>query len=160
MNKATNYPKIRKTIGPLKRHDDSLAVDDTEKANMMNMFFSTVGQNVAIHLPTLPQHVSHQDISLLAVATVPIVSDIYLIIDEIKKKVLALKTKKSTGPDGISPKLPKLAGNAIVLPLKVLYTLSMNTGAVYHDWKKACLHPVYEKHDAAERGNYRPLSEL
>ena len=36
LNKAT-HPKIRNTIGPLKRHDDSLAVDDTEKANMMNM---------------------------------------------------------------------------------------------------------------------------
>ena len=84
MNKATNP----KTIGPLKRHDDSLAVDDTEKANMMNMFFSTVGQNLAMNFPALPQHVSHQD--PLAVATVPVVSDIYLTNDEIENGMMEL----------------------------------------------------------------------
>ena len=110
-----------------------------------------------MNFPTLPQHVSYQD--PLAVATVQVVSDIYSTNDEIEKKVLALKSKKSTGPDGISPKLLKLAGSAIVLPLKMLYTLSMTTVAVFHDWKKARLHPVYNKHDAAERGNYRHLRD-
>ena len=77
-----------------------------------------------------------------------------------KTKKSALKTKKSTGPDGISPKLLKLAGSAIVPPLTMLYTLSVNTSTVFHDWKKARLIPAHKKNDETDRGNYRPLSML
>ena len=44
LSKDTN-PKVRKKIGPLKRDDNSLAVKDTEKASLMNRFFSTIAEN-------------------------------------------------------------------------------------------------------------------
>ena len=40
LKKATN-PKVYKAIGPIKREDDSLAVLDDEKANLMNSYFAT-----------------------------------------------------------------------------------------------------------------------
>ena len=39
---ATN-PVRRNRIGPLKREDGSLAVNDTEKANLINDFFANIG---------------------------------------------------------------------------------------------------------------------
>ena len=45
LSKATN-PKVRKKIGPLKRDDNSLAVKDTEKASLMNSFFSTIAEKL------------------------------------------------------------------------------------------------------------------
>ena len=48
--KATN-PKIRKNIGLLKRDDNALALDDSEKACLMNSFFATVGQKLSDNLP-------------------------------------------------------------------------------------------------------------
>ena len=48
--KATN-PKIRKNIGPLKRDDNTLALDDSEKACLMNSFFATTGQKLSDNLP-------------------------------------------------------------------------------------------------------------
>ena len=45
LTKATN-PKVRKKIGPLKRDDNGLAVKDTEKARLMNCFFSTIAEKL------------------------------------------------------------------------------------------------------------------
>ena len=45
LSKATN-PKVRKKIGLLKRDDNSLAVKDTEKASLMNSFFSTIAEKL------------------------------------------------------------------------------------------------------------------
>ena len=36
-------PKARKTIGPVKRDDGTLALADQEKACIMNSYFTTVG---------------------------------------------------------------------------------------------------------------------
>ena len=52
LSKATN-PKARKPIGPLKRDDESLAVADKEKADLLNCFFATVGMKLA---DTISQH--------------------------------------------------------------------------------------------------------
>ena len=151
--KVTN-PKVRKSIGPLKRDDDSLTVDVEENDNLMNTFFATVGENLAKNLPTLPQPTNYQDVP--AVSTI---SSICLSNKEIEKKVASLKLTKSTGPDGISPKLLKMTGSAVVPPLTDLYTLSANTTSVFGDWKKARLNPVFKKYDKTER-SYRPLSML
>ena len=50
---ATN-PTRPKTIGPLKREDDSLALLDEEKAALMNSYFSTIGKKLAAELPPPP----------------------------------------------------------------------------------------------------------
>ena len=46
LSEATN-PKRRPLIGPLKRDDNTLAVRDEEKANLMNTFFTTVGASLS-----------------------------------------------------------------------------------------------------------------
>ena len=50
LKKATN-PTRPKTMGPLKREDDSLALLDEEKAALMNSYFSTIGEKLADELP-------------------------------------------------------------------------------------------------------------
>ena len=44
LSKANNH-KVTEKIGPLKRDDNSLAVKDTEKASLMNCFFSSIVRN-------------------------------------------------------------------------------------------------------------------
>ena len=46
LSEATN-PKRRPHIGQLKRDDNTLAVRDEEKANLMNTFFATVGASLS-----------------------------------------------------------------------------------------------------------------
>ena len=57
----------------------------------------------------------------------PRLTDAYVSKSLVADKIKALKTRKSTGPDNIPPKLLKLAGDAIVPSLLSLFRLSLNT---------------------------------
>lgn len=50
LRRATN-PKVRKNIGLLKREDDTLALDDAEKASLMNSYFAMIGPKLFNTLP-------------------------------------------------------------------------------------------------------------
>ena len=121
----------------------------------MNCFFYTIaeklnaGQLQAPHLLTSP-----------CSKPVPCISDIYLSSLDIDRKITLLKNNKATGPDGISPKLLKLAGTAVVGPLTCLFMQSIRECSVYNSWKVARLTPVFKKDDPTVVSNYRPLSLL
>ena len=53
INKATSRIAHKKSIGPLRRNDGSLALTDKEKAQLMNSYFATVGENLINTLPTI-----------------------------------------------------------------------------------------------------------
>ena len=76
-------PKVRKSIGPLRRKDKSIAVKDSEKANLMNEFFATVGSRLA----------EGYDQSLVPNPNpVPHISNISLSTNKIMKKLESLKS--------------------------------------------------------------------
>ena len=154
LSKATN-PKVRKKIGPLKRDDNSLAVKDTEKASLMNCFFSTIAEKLNAGQLQAPQPLTSP-----CSKPVPCISDINLSSLDIDRKITLLKNNKATGPDGISPKLLKLAGTAVVGPLTSLFMQSIRECRVYNNWKVARLTPVFKKGDPTVMSNYRPLSLL
>ena len=154
LSKATN-PKVRKKIGPLKRDDNSLAVKDTEKASLMNCFFSTIAEKL-----NAGQLQASQPLTSPCSKPVPCISDINLSSLDIDRKITLLKNNKATAPDGISPKLLKLAGTAVVGPLTSLFMQSIRECRVYNNWKVARLTPVFKKDDPTVMSNYRPLSLL
>ena len=154
LSKATN-PKVRKKIGPLKRDDNSLAVKVREKASLMNCFFSKTAQKLnAGQLQALQLLTSSRSKPL------PCISDINLSSLDIDSKITLLKNNKATGLDGISPKLLKLAGTAVVGPLTSHFMESICECRVYDNWKVARLTPVFKKDDPMVMSNYRPLSLL
>ena len=57
----------------------------------------------------------------------PRLTDAYVSKSLVADKLKALKTRKSTGPDNIPPKLLKLAGDAIVPSLLSLYRLILES---------------------------------
>ena len=155
VNKATN-PTVRKSIGPLKREDDTLALKDIDKANLINLFFTTVGEKLN---NLLPSSLVHQSINLEH-NDVPLLSRVTINNETILQKINSIKVKKSAGPDNIHPKLLKLAGNAIVPPLTHLYQYSMDHEAVFSQWKLARITPIHKGDDETEIANYRPVSLL
>ena len=110
LSKATN-PKVRKKIGPLKREDNSLAVKDTEKASLINCFFPKIAKKLNSGQPQVPQLVTSP-----CSIPVPRISNINLSSLDIDRKITSLKNNKATGPDGLSPKLLKLANTAVIGP--------------------------------------------
>ena len=88
------------------------------------------------------------------------ISSVSISKELISKKIKSLKPNKAAGPDLITPKLLQLAEPAIVLPLMELYSMSIDKGEVFSQWKKAHLCPVFKKDDPTDRNNYRPISLL
>ena len=56
-----------------------------------------------------------------------------------------LNINKSAGPDNISSKLLRIAGNAIVPAITGLYQFSCESKSVFSAWKIARLTPIYKK---------------
>ena len=156
--KATN-PKIRKNIGPLKRDDNTLALDDSEKAWLMNSCFATIGQILSDNLPPA-DNVKGATVVNADTKIVPLLVHFNVLWSKTRHKVNALKTNKSTGPDDIQPKLLKLASDSIVPSLLSLYQHSIERKTVLTSWKTARLTPIFKKDDEMDRGNYRPVSLL
>ena len=77
-----------------------------------------------------------------------------------RKYIETLNPQKATGPDGISPKLLKLAGQSVTAPLTVIFNQSLRETSVPSTWKCARIKTTHKKGDITERENYRPLSIL
>ena len=126
----------------------------------MNSYFATIGLKLSNTLPP-PTSCGHGITCADKGETdTPRLTDAYVSKSLVADKIKALKTRKSTGPDNIPPKLLKLAGDAIVPSLLSLFRLSITTGRVFTSWKTARLTPVYKKDDETDCCNYRPISLL
>ncbi|KAK4829280.1 hypothetical protein QYF61_002672 [Mycteria americana] len=69
-----------------------------------------------------------------------------------------LDTHKSTGPDGIHPRVLREVAKVLTKPLSILYQQSWLTREVPVDWRLANVMPIYKKGWKGDPGNYRPVS--
>ena len=81
-------------------------------------------------------------------------------IEELKSKIMKMKSKKAAGPDDIPPNMIKQTVNEIVQPLEIIFNDSFNS-AVYPDhFKLARVIPLHKKSEKTILSNYRPISLL
>ena len=157
INKATSRIAHEKSIGPLRRNDGSLALIDKEKAQLMNSYFATIGENLINTLPSIidtsqAENTNHDDPPVLSTART---SSIVISNRTVLEKINKLKISKATGPDGISPKLLKLAGNTLVPALVDMYNYSIPRSVVISSWKTARLSPIFKKDDETQSRIFR-----
>lgn len=67
---------------------------------------------------------------------------------------------KSTGPDGISPRVLKAFSATLADSVTQLVNESLSTSVVPLSCKRATVTPIYKKGDPLSAGNYRPISLL
>ena len=93
-----HWVNIAKKLSCAKVHylQETIRGDAKEKANLLNCFFATVGMKLA---DTIKQQ--HQTLTTTS-KPVPCIYDARASYGEVAKKLIALKTNKATGPDGIS----------------------------------------------------------
>ena len=105
INKAISRIVHKKSIGPLRRNDASLVLIDKEKAQLINSYFALIRENLINTLPTIIDNSQMEDMSdnnlpvLSTTGTSSIVFNQTVLV-----KINKLKTSKTTGPDGTSPK--------------------------------------------------------
>ena len=132
---------------------------DKDKAERMNSYFTTIGENLTNSLPLLSEHAladGNITSSLIPAPSFPLLTN-----QVVEEKVNRFKANKSSGPDeAVSPKLLKLAGKAIVPALTDIFNYSIKRRTVFFSWKTARLTPIFKKDDQTDCGDYRPVSLL
>ena len=78
--------------------------------------------------------------------------------DGVKKLLLNLKTKKATGPDGLSAQFLKSCANEITPILSLIFQASLKQGITPNAWKEAFVSPIFKKGDRSLASNSRPVS--
>ena len=71
-----------------------------------------------------------------------------------------LKNKTSTGIDGLSNQLIKMAKNVLVKPLTIIINLMIVTGIFPDQLKISKVIPSYKANDQTILSNYRPIALL
>ena len=158
VRKAT-APRQQTVVGPLKTESGHLVVKDEEKACLMNTYFASVGEKLALDLPPSTTRLLSSN-SVTQTTIVPSLSEVNVSEAGVLRQIKHLKSNKATGPDGISPKLLKLASHAVSPHLTSLFRWSIHHETVYEGWKLARVSPIFKKDDSTDPGNYRPVSIL
>ncbi|CAJ0936637.1 unnamed protein product [Ranitomeya imitator] len=112
-----------------------MVVDDEEKANILNTFFSTVFTVENKMLGEIPRNNEN-----------PILRVTNLTQEEVRNRLNKIKIDKSPGPDGIHPRVLRELSNVIDKPLFLIFRDSI------------AMVPIFKKGSKSEPGNYRPVS--
>lgn len=84
----------------------------------------------------------------------------YIMPHEVKKIIDTLDTSKSTGLDGIGPKIIKQCGDFIVPAITSLINKSIDCATFPDLLKEARVVPIFKSGDKNDPHNYRPISIL
>ncbi len=133
-------------IPPLKRNDGSFAVDDAEKARLLNSYFGSV---FTVDDGNLPEFQLRCD---------DILSDVVFSPEIVFKALGKLKLSNTRSPDDFPAILLKLARDSLCYPLSMLFTHSFYSGCLPAIWLTADVCPIFKKGVSCNPGNYRPIS--
>ena len=143
-------------IGPLKDEDGELLTDDTKKADLMNRYFTQIGQK-------LSQAIDHdfdpEDVSYISWIT-PTCSKLQSNEDKFQKQLKDIIPEKAMGYDQIGSKEFKIADESIKPGLWNIIIKSLLDNKYPDNYKLAIMKTLYKKGEKSDTENYRPLSLL
>ena len=137
--------------------EDKTLTDNKDIADCFNKFYSNIGQKLAESIKSPPnqsysQYLNEHITSRLNFTPVT--------TEEVLKIIGNLKSKSSSGHDGISSIILKEIKNSIAPILTLCINQSIVTGIFPNLLKNAIVKPVYKKEDPNLVDNYRPISLL
>ena len=152
-NPAALYRYVSKKTGGAKpipplNSDNGTLISDLDKANA---FVAAFSNNFTIDNDILPE-TTPEVCNLLAC------EDAIFTPLKIFNTLGTFKNSRSVDTDGYSVSFYKEIGKQISEPLSNIFKLSYDTGTIPDNWKKARVVPIYKKGNAADPGNYRPIS--
>jgi len=81
-------------------------------------------------------------------------------VSDVRTYIDKLNVNKSTGNDGIGPRILKACGDSITIPIANIINNSIKTGIFPDKLKEACVVPLHKNGPKDNLGNYRPISLL
>jgi hypothetical protein len=129
--------KSKTSVGPLLSKEKKLITEEKEIAEELNKFFSSVFTKEDL------QSVPDPEVENVRKKMEPVRIE----QQQIRNKIKKLRKTAAPGPDGITPALLQSLGEAVILPLEIIYNKSMETGCTGLDWTggKRMLHRYTRK---------------
>ena len=128
----------------------------SEIAEGFNSFFVNVGPRLANEIPHCEKH--FQD--YMGEPTDQLFVFQNITEDLIYQTLSKLQPKKSSSHDNISTKLLIDIMPCIIFPIIHLFNLSLKTGFIPNDYKRAKVIPIFKSGETNRFDNYRPISLL
>ena len=140
--------KLKQGIGALERSDGSLTSDESEMAELLNNFFSSVFTNENLFdVPSLESKCLGDPLS-----------SVHVSLDCVWKQLCNLDPCKSSGPDDCHPRVFKEVKEGLLQPLFLIFKKSLEEGQLPSSWKDATVTPIFKKGCRSLPSNYRPVS--
>jgi len=148
--KLWSYIKRQKVdhigIPPL-HHNGNIITEPTNKANILNSYFSSVFTTENIQSIHMSEESPYPDIGPLSFS-----------VDDTLQLLTSLEVHKAPGPDQIPSQLLRLASHEIAPILTLIFNSSLHQGKPPSNWKNANIVPIHKKGDKSLASNYRPIS--
>jgi len=149
---SSTYPEV------IEMNNDTIT-NTTEIANVLNSHFVSIS-NIIEKENNLHNHFS----SLKECLDKKLEGNYFdikpITVHEVKHLLNKLNTNKSTGLDGIGPKILKLCWDNIVIPITYLINKSLTEGVFPSTLKTASVIPLHKSGPKSDPNNYRPISIL
>ena len=145
INKRMNH---QTSIAAIHDKTGNLVVHNSDKANLFNQYFSSVGVIDNGMLPT----------SMDGSINPTVLDSVVFTRSNVCAAISKLKNNLSSGPDGLPPLLYKQLKHCLAEPLSLAFTQLLSVSEVPDDWKRAVITPVFKKGAVSDVSNYRPIS--
>ena len=140
---CTNINIIKKSsvVRTLKNNNNTEISDDIDKANFINSYFTSIGENLS-QKQSIPDDF---DVLNHIYRISPTTHSTEISITQIAKDLEKVKAKKAPGPDGISSKVLSLIKSSAADGLFTVFHKSSTLNKFPDIWKQAKIIPVYKK---------------
>ena len=139
--------------------EDDVITKDSEVAEVFNNYFINIASKLKEPVPNS----DFKKLNNFIRSKVPNEIDFQIPFTNqtfIRKFLLNLNVRKSTGLDNIGPRILKLSANIITPSLEFIINKSISTGKFPSVWKEAKVKPMFKNGNKEDVNNYRPISIL
>ena len=142
--------------GLLKDGQGNLMIDDKQKAETMNSYFTTISQTLADHMES-NTNINHVEYT---VRVTPTCQQLEMDEKHFNQQFQDLKPEKATGHDNITLKALILADEAVKPGTKSIIRKSITDKKFPSDYEVARMKIIFKKGGKTDTRNYRPVSIL
>ena len=123
-----------------------------EKARVFNQYFSSTFTKEDL------SNVDRLQEELPASKNPTTLEDIHISAEAVLKELKSIDVTKASGPDNIPGRLLWEGAICLAKPLSNFFNVSLQTGSLPSDWKRANITPVFKKGSQHTPSNYCPVS--
>ena len=149
--------KTKDRIGPLLDSSGSPTNDNKAMSEILNEYFASVftvedlnnKPRAETRVPVIQMNTGERS---------HVLETVLITEDKVYETLKKMKPNKTGGVDGLNSSFILRIAEAIVKPLRIIFTRTLTSGVIPSDWKNANVTAIFKKGSKKKPENYRPVS--